>query len=390
MHSVVYNTARQQYLASTVYEMEWNHLAKSKLHYGRQNWYKKFTSFSEQACLQKYRVSFSDKKDVVTLNNQETGRYVDRYNAGVCISSAFRDTTKFQNLKSISGYSLPSQEEEFWYLQSHLAKVLSAISTDMSVAKQDVAGRTTKEKNMVHLEYILQNQPVQKCNTEIYSEVIRSLSTCYNGVLKNPQKAKYLLETLLDMEYTNKDTNLNIAKTLTTLGEVHQSLNEYEMAKRVLEEASEIYEKNRKKFGEYKQNLDYGKTLGNLGVVYGCLGNKQKSKETIERSLMFLQAAPPDLSDEAASKRYGADFATSLTDLGHSYVLLGMPLYGKKILDLAVATHKNLHGDNHPEVVRTVTVLGIANLMMGNSENSKKLRYEAGKIQSAINSIPFY
>ena len=146
MHSVVYNTARQQYLASTVYEMEWNHLAKSKLHYGRQNWYKKFTSFSEQACLQNYRVSFSDKKDVVTLNNQETGRYVDRYNAGVCISSAFRDTTKFQNLKSISGYSLPSQEEEFWYLQSHLAKVLSAISTDMSVAKQDVAGRTTKEK----------------------------------------------------------------------------------------------------------------------------------------------------------------------------------------------------------------------------------------------------
>lgn len=390
MHSLVYNTARQQYLASTVYEMEWNHLAKSKLHYGRQNWYKKFTSFSEQACLQKYRVSFSDKKDVVTLNNQETGRYVDRYNAGVCISSAFRDTTKFQNLKSISGYSLPSQEEEFWYLQSHLVKVLSAISTDMSVAKQDVAGRTTKEKNMVHLEYILQNQPVQKCNTEIYSEVIRSLSTCYNGVLKNPQKAKYLLETLLDMEYTNKDTNLNIAKTLTTLGEVHQSLNEYEMAKRVLEEASEIYEKNRKKFGEYKQNVDYGKTLGNLGVVYGCLGNKQKSKETIERSLMFLQAAPPDLSDEAASKRYGADFATSLTDLGHSYVLLGMPLYGKKILDLALATHKNLHGDNHPEVVRTVTVLGIANLMMGNNENSKKLRYEAGKIQSAINSIPFY
>ena len=389
MHSLVYNAARQQYLASTIYEMEWNHLAKSRLHYQRQNWYKKFTSFSEQACLQKYRVSFSDKKDLVTLNNQETGWYVDRYNAGVCISSAFRDTS-LQHLKSTSDYSLPSQEEEFWYLQDHLAKVLSAVSTDMSVAKQDMAGRTTKEKNMVHLEYILQNQPVQKCNIEIYSEAIRSLSTFYNGVLKNDQKAKYLLETLLDMKYINKDSNLNIAKTLTTLGEIHQSLNEYEMAKCVLEEASEIYEKNRKKFGEYKQNLEYGKTLGNLGVVYGCLGNKQKSKGTIERSLMFLQAAPPDLNDDAASKRYGADFATSLTNLGHSYVLLGMPLYGKKILDLALATHKNLHGDNHPEVVRTLTVLGVANLMIGNNENSKKLRYEAGKLQNAINSIPFY
>ena len=29
--------------------------------------------------------------------------------------------------------------------------------------------------------------------------------------------------------------------------------------------------------------------------------------------------------------RYSADSASVLTDLGHAYVLLGLPLYGKKV-----------------------------------------------------------
>lgn len=49
---------------------------------------------------------------------------------------------------------------------------------------------------------------------------------------------------------------------------------------------------------------------------------------------------------------------------------------------------KNIHGDEHPEVVRTLTVLGIAYTMQGNWTEARKMRKEAGKTQAKLDAKP--
>jgi len=364
-----------------------------------QSWYRKFSGFSDQACLHKFRTSDtsnnnnntpitdpSTKTAVVEVENPQD--YVFRYNLGINISSVFNKSFIPINKEE---FWLPKDIDQFHYLQNHLSRVISSICSEIKVSKENVAGRSIKENSLQHLEYILNNQPAELIPSSKRIEALITVSKCYAKLYSKTNESKEILENVLQLQRSNAATNqLDIAKTMSSLAEIYNHLDDFETAKQLLEEAGELYEKDRRKNGEYKRSLEFGKLLGLLGVVYGSLSMKIESKETIERSLMLLQAAPPDLNDEAMSKQYGGEFASALTDLGHSYVSLGLPLYGKKILDLALSAHRNIHGENHSEVVRTLTVLGIAHLMQGHNEESKRLRTEAGKLQATISAIPNY
>lgn len=385
MHPLVYNVARQHFLSSSVYQKEFQHLVESRRRYDNQPWYKHLTAFSDQVCLQKYRISASQH---VIEDHVPPERYLFRYNLGIDVSSVFYKPM-FPNAEE--KFRTPNNADKLRYLQAHFSRIISTLCEEICVTKEDVSGRAVKRNLLTHLQYILDNHPHEVIGLSNYIDGLQAVAKCYIDLYKNYNKSREILEHVLNLQKSSQNAHpLDIAKTLGKLAEIHNSFSEYEKSKSLLVEAVEIYEADRRKCGEYKRCLEFGKLLGVLGVVYSSLNLKVESKEAIERSLMLKQAIPPDLTDEGKSKEFGSDFASSLTDLGHSYVSLGMPLYGKKILDLALSAHKNLHGEKHPEVVRTLTVLAVAHLMQGHNAESKRLRTEAGKLQSALNTLPCY
>ena len=384
MHPLVYHAARQRFLASSIHTMEAEHVNESERYYQNQPWYRRFNGFSAQACLQKHRISAGHGEPMADLSLPRM--ILNRYNHGIDISSVFNEKQPTKE-----GFWVPNDMDKMQYLQGHIMRTVSTLCDQISVTKADLSGRSVKKSLLMHLQYILNNQPIELVGLSKQIEGYQTVASCHASLYKDLEKSKNILEDVLNMQKSSTVTDsLDVAKTMSKIAEIYHALEENEKAKSLLEEAAELYEVDRRKCGEYKRSLEFGKLLGLLGVVYGSINLKRESKETIERSLMLLQAAPPDFADEAKSKQYGAEFASSLTDLGHAYVSLGMPLYGKKILDLALSALKNLHGDNHAEVVRAMTVLGIAHLMQGHNEESNRIRKEAGKLQAAVNKVPCY
>ena len=386
MHPLVYNAARQHFTSATVPNMESEHLAQQGSHFTTLPWYKKINKFDELTTLHTFRTNAGH---ATPATEEEMSAVLFRYNLGIDVSSLFKfepfadRTEDFWRLKDVDRYR---------YLQSHVTTVAESITEDLSVTKNDVTGRGVKNVLLAHLEYILQNHPVHLLSPDAHTQALQAIATTRLSLFNDYTQSKEMLENVLAMQRSANCNPLDVSKTLVKLAAVHQYFDEFAEARTILEEAAENHEADRRnrKSEEYTEPYDFGRLLGQLGTVYAALELKREAKETIERSLVLKQMKQPDLSDDPKAKEYGTDFSSSLTDLGHAYVLMGMPLYGKKILDLALTAQKNLLGEDHVEVVRTTTVLATAHLMQGHNEESKKLRHEAGKLQSKINAQPLY
>jgi tetratricopeptide (TPR) repeat protein len=177
---------------------------------------------------------------------------------------------------------------------------------------------------------------------------------------------------------------LEIAGILTEQAELCSTTEELDQSKRLLERAVEIYQKNIKTSQTNKQPFQYGKALIALGVTYGSLGEASRSKDLLEKGLMELQNAAPGDPQAKENKWFAAEISSAVTNLGHAYLSLGKINQGRKLLELALIGHQNVHGDAHQEVIRTLTTLSIAHAMQGNSQESKRIRNEAGKIKKKL------
>lgn len=387
LHPLVYNAARQHFLSKTALEIESKHVEATRHYHEHKSWYRKMSTFSEQATLQQFRNSIGIPSINKNLTEDDANKLLFRYNLGIDVSSVFKDGMASKD----SEYWKPKNVDLTCHLQDHIGRTIGSLCEQLNNAKGDVAGHTSKKVLLVHLEYLLRNQPFELIGSKNQAKCLLNLAKGYASVYRDAEANKQLLDQVITIQQADPNTEpLEMAESLTEKAQYFISQENYESAKSLLLEVSEIYESQRRKLGEYKQPIKYGQVLGRLGAVYGSLGMKVESKETIERALMMEQSIPPDMSDDEKSKKFGSDFASTLIDLGHAYVSLGLPLYGKKILDLALNAQKNLNGENHPEVVRAMTVLAVAHLMQGHNEESRKLRKEAGKLQAAINKIPMY
>lgn len=385
MHPLVYAVARQHFLSNHVLRLEEEFLVNDELQYDNQVWFKKMSNYEPKTNL----IRFRNQQTKMEVSAKSAGFLVNSYNNALINVSSILNEPDLKHDES--SYRFMRPDVQIRYVQNHLDRIIQSIGEEVRLSKQTVSGKTVVKFLDIHREYLDSAYPVEftgvkaKINERITSAKIAS------SVEKDDDKAITEMQTALQsLKDSDPDNSLEVASILCQLAALFNSKEDHENGMKYLQEAVDMYELQRRKDGEYKRPLDLGKALGALGVVKGTLGDRVKSKELIERGLMMQQTGAPDLADEAKSKHFGGEFASALVDLGHAYVSLGMPLYGKKILDLALMAHKNIHGEKHPEVVRTLTVLSIAHLMQGHNEESKRLRKEAGKIQSQINSLPLY
>ena len=122
-------------------------------------------------------------------------------------------------------------------------------------------------------------------------------------------------------------------------------------------------------------------------MVCGNHGDKKRARKLIEEVLTLYKkvtiATEGNISDH-----YKYQIASLMTDLGHVLLYLGELPLAKKYLDMANMSHRNLHGNMHSELARCLTVQSIMYVLLGDREESKRVRQEAGTIENKLQVIP--
>ena len=122
-------------------------------------------------------------------------------------------------------------------------------------------------------------------------------------------------------------------------------------------------------------------------MVCGNHGDKKRARKLIEEALTLYKkvtiAKEGNISDH-----YKYQISSLMTDLGHVLLYLGELPLAKKYLDMANMSHRNLHGNTHSELARCLTVQSIMYVLLGDREESKRVRQEAGTIENKLQVIP--
>ena len=383
---LVHSVFQQLFLSRTMEQLESEYLVQAEEKHNKSSWFRRLWSFDAQRSLQEYRNSLGEvsQEEAVNMHENLPDSELLAHSSGPDVSGLLQEseseiTEQFRKIKT---------GDAVRHCQQHTARILKTINGVASVCSQDNQTRTLARLLKPHLDHILAAGTSKSLGPKSRAHAISAVAAIDTS-FGNLESSRRLLEDVLVIEtQLYGDSSLEVASTLTRLADVCSSLDDAQRCRELLERAIQIYESQRRKFGEYKQPLEYARTLSALGATYGGLGFKERSRDYIERAFSFMQSAAPISPDEVETRRFTSDVASTLTDLGHAYLSLGETTQARRFLDMALNGQKNIHGDEHPEVVRTLTVLGIAYTMQGNWTEARKMRKEAGKTQAKLDAKP--
>ena len=391
MSPIMHEVMAQLFLSTTAPVLEKNFLAQAEERHRNSSWFRRLWQFDPQRSLQEFRNSlgergekqkFLDKKDAEVMIGGEMA--VDERSNAPDLRFLLEEE---ENIQDLPAYRSIEPQVAAKHYQNHISLVLNTIKGVSSVCSQDVQTRTLARLLKPHLDHILTSNTSKSLEPKSRAHALSAIAAI-NSALGNLEASIPSLERALEIEEEKfGESSLEVAVTLTRLAEVYSSLENPTKARELLERALGIYDLQRRKSGEYKKPLEFARTMEALGAVYGTLGFKQRSKEFIERSLSYMQASVPITEDEIERRQFACEVASTLTDLGHAYLSTGDAFSGRKLLELSVTGLKNMYGEDHPEVVRALTVLGTAYTMQGNWQEGKKMRREAGKLQAKIDGL---
>lgn len=385
VHPVVHSVFQQTFTSLTAPKLEDRFLQQAQHRYNQGSWFRRLQAFNPQQTLQEHRNSLGEiPSSDSSLPANVSGYKTYEFNREVPDLQKLLKNDCFgkEDFRTIRPFDMVR------HCQEHTARVLRTIKKEAAICGHDSKTRTVAKLLVPHLAYILATNTTGSLGPKSRAQALLA-SSSIDTTLGNQAESKRLLEEAFELEKQQfGELSIEAAETLTRLGDVHSSLGNTQEGRDLLEKSLKIYETLRKNHGEYKNKLGFSRTLISLGILYGELGFKETSKDYLERGFSYMQAGAPPNPDELEGRRFAQDISTTLTDVGHAYLSVGQILQGKKLLDLALMGQKNLHGDNHPEVARTLTVLSIAYSMQGNSQESRKMRNEAGKIQARLGASP--
>ncbi|XP_028403854.1 uncharacterized protein LOC114526451 [Dendronephthya gigantea] len=364
-HPIVHNVLRQVFLNITIPLLEQQHLLLAERKHQQKSYFGRLRSFDPQASLAEYRRGLGDVQSL--KSDEENFTFT-------CVGSILdskEDDDSVSQAQSISRH-----------FQEHLGRVVDSLSCHYRIAGGDSNVMVSRSLLLPHLESIAQERNLTAASK---AQVYRTMANIHSEVFAdNASSMRLLNEAYAITKERYGEDSLEIAGILTDQAELCSATEKLDQSKVLLERAVEIYQKDIKTSQTNKQPFHYGKALVALGVACGSLGDTGRSKDLLEKGLMELQNAAPEDPQAKENKWFAAEISSAVTYLGHAYIALGKINQGRKLLELALIGHQNVHGDTHQEVIRTLTTLSIAHAMQGNSQESKRLRNEAGKIQKKL------
>ena len=314
-------------------------------------------SFNEKNCLEKFRQRLSGK-------------------AG----------NKSQVVNSVS--LLAHEVGHLCRLKSDVLKCLVTESSSVNDMSQE---GTTRGLLLEQIEF-LTSLPLHQHSEKLQLQSLLAKAAIYSDVLQDHQHAKVMLQQALMLAKSEfSGTSIQMAKAVSDLGMIAYAMDDFQYSRQLLEQSLGICESltSTREFLTLSQEeqvditLTMSRVLSRLGSTCGALGYHQQSREYFEKVVMLMQSLPPDSSGDFP---HASEFSTAMTDLGHAYLLEGRLVYAKKVLELARNLNKNLRGEEHPQVVRTMEILSIVLLMMGDKGESSKMMADSAKLRDSINA----
>jgi tetratricopeptide (TPR) repeat protein len=209
-------------------------------------------------------------------------------------------------------------------------------------------------------EYML---ALSQGSTIRYDQTLRVLlhttGSCYRHGNNNQMAVRAFTELLTIQEREYGPDHMEVANTLTSLGNAYGDLGDHAKKRELLERALVIEER------EYgPDHREVARTLVELGKAYGDLGDHAKKKELLERALVINE------------REYGPDHrevARTLANLGNVYGDLGDLAKQKELLERALVIKEREYGPDHREVAKTIANLGSAYGVLGEYAKKKEL-----------------
>ena len=375
---------QNHFLAYTAPKLEKDHLDAEERRWNETAWFRRFRSFDSQSSLTSYRRSLPglEKSKIVTEKE---------WNEGLSLSSSLTSYTDYIHCVSHAHRCLNSLREDLKYLSRDPPDLALRRYLRPHLLSVSSLGGVLTKRDRLRLE---------ACLLSIDSSIAMDKSSYiaqYNELVER------MREATVRGDY-------GIATVLTSLAELHYYNNDYQLAKQLLLSSVSLYETSSSRPSSsfptisspsssfspspfpsslsstlsFSDSMDYASSLAMLGLIYASLEERGRCCETLEKALALFQTLP---STGEVPKKQRRLVATTVTDLGHAYLSTGDLVSAKRYLDLASVAQRGIHGDDHPEVVRTLNVLSIVHSLLGDSDKSKELRREAGKIQSRLQLI---
>ncbi|XP_019850066.1 PREDICTED: uncharacterized protein LOC109580921 [Amphimedon queenslandica] len=366
------------FLAYTAPKIEKEHLLTEEQRWNESAWFKRFRSFDSQSSLSSFHRSLPGLESSSVQAEKEWGN----------------KPPPSPHVKSYSDYI---------HNISHNHRFLSALRSELKYLSRDPSDIALRRYLRPHLVLLSSNEGVLSKRDCLWTEAsLLSIDSALSSD-KTLYINKYndLVQKMKEV-FGSKD--YAIASALTSLAELHYYNGHYKKAEELLLTAVGMYESsslNRSPLSSlssssfptssftpsslsFSDSMDYAFSLATLGLVLASLEEREKCRDTLEKALGLFQTLP---SNGEVPKKQRRLVATTVTDLGHAYISTGDLISAKRYLDLASVAQRGIHGDDHPEVVRTLNVLSIVHVLLGDDEKSRELRREAGKIQQRLQQI---
>ena len=364
------------FVTYTAPKIEKEYLLTEEQHWNESAWFRRFRSFDPQSSLSSFHRSLPGLESSNVQGEKEW------------------DTKPLSpHIKSYSDYI---------HNISHNHRFLSALQNELKYLSRDPSDIALRRYLRPHLLLLSSNEGVLSKQDRLRTEAcLLSIDSALSSD-KTIYINKYN-DLVQGMKEVFGSRDYAIASVLTSLAELHYYNGHYKKAEDLLVTAVGMYESSPSKRSplsslssssfpttftpsslSFSDSMDYAFSLATLGLVLASLEERVKCRDTLEKALGLFQTLP---SNGEVPKKQRRLVATTVTDLGHAYISTGDLISAKRYLDLASVAQRGIHGDDHPEVVRTLNVLSIVHVLLGDDEKSRELRREAGKIQQRLQQI---
>ena len=360
----IHHWSKHQYFEQTVEVMEQKALERAKQQ-SKQGWFSSWRDFDEDEALCCYRRQLPGIASSLELGN-----------SGAMTTKEYRGDISYAHYQQLI--------EHHHRIMNSITDTHNCVPDTHSVVDKDLFTLTIQAHMIPQLEHML---TVDHVSPRDEARALEALALAHMIVRHAHHTALQLYEQALNKwEGLNGSTHPQVAHVTKEIGNVYSIMDKSEKSQQLIEKAVTIYKHNNRLLTN-KQLLQQAECLSSLAVVHSNYGDKKRARKLIEEALSLYErvtiATEGNISDH-----YKYQIASLMTDLGHVLLYLGELPLAKKYLDMANMSHRNLHGNTHSELARCLKVQSIMYALLGDREESKRLRQEAGTIENKLQVIP--
>lgn len=364
VHSVAFDRLPQLF-SDTCQKLDRDHVLKEAKEFEENAWFKQYRSFDEKKSLKMFHHRLPGLSSPGVLTRAEFN--------GVLVKDSKVGTLVPDDLS----------HSQYLHIVSHYHRVVSSLTSALRAAKGDVDGFLLKKYLVPHLQAIKTHPLLSHAD-----QLAINMSLLVAEMTSNPSSE--LSESSIVTEYRALIAEQKklygtqsqvVARSLTDLANFYLSLNKPSPAKELLQSAMQVYKQIPARLAGEEFAQDVGNALSSTAMASGQLGEKQQSKQLYEEALASYQSIPPSGKVTRKQQRL---VASVLIDVTHAHLCVGDFLAAKKYSGLATMMLQAVYPQGHMETVRLFNISSIVYALLGEREESTRLRTEASKTKSKI------